>query len=112
MEINSYIILLSSVVVSSFSQILLKKSTKKEHTSFIREYLNLNVIVGYSMMLISTILTVFAFRKLDYKNGPILESTGYILVMILSYLFLSEKITKRKLLGNLLILVGIFVFYI
>ena len=64
------------------------------------------------MMIISTVLTIFAYKGLEYKNGPIIESLGYILVMVLSYYFFKEKITKRKLLGNLLILLGIVVFYI
>ena len=33
------------------------------------------------------------------------------LVMFLSRFFFGEKITKKKLLGNSLILLGIFVFY-
>lgn len=64
------------------------------------------------MMVISTVLTILAFRGLDYKNGPIIESLGYIFVMILSRMFLKEKITKKKILGNALILLGIIVFYI
>lgn len=64
------------------------------------------------MMVISTVLTILAFRGLDYKNGPIIESLGYIFVMILSRMFLKEKITKKKILGNALILLGIVVFYI
>ena len=30
------------------------------------------------------ILTILAFKGLDYKNGPIIESVGYIFIMILS----------------------------
>ena len=37
---------------------------------------------------------------------------GYIFVMILSNLFLGEKITKKKIIGNFLILFGIVVYYI
>lgn len=64
------------------------------------------------MMIVSTILTIFAFKSLDYKNGPIIESIGYVFVMILSSIILKEKITKKKLIGNILILLGIMVFYI
>ena len=101
-----------SVLIASFSQILLKKSAMKAYTSHIKEYFNVFVIVGYGMMVVSTILTIFAYSGLDYKNGPIIESLGYILIMFLSYLFFSERITRKKLIGNLLILAGIFVFYL
>lgn len=101
-----------SVFVASASQILLKKSANKKYDSIIKEYLNFNVVVGYGMMVASTILTIIAFKGIDYKNGPVIESLGYILVMILSFIFFSEKITSKKVIGNLLILLGIFIFYL
>lgn len=113
MIINKYIfILLLSVLIASSSQILLKKSSLKSYDSLLKEYLNKEVIIGYVMMVLSTLLTILAFSGLDYKNGPIIESLGYVFVMILSSLFLSERITLKKLLGNLIILIGIAIFYI
>lgn len=113
MEMNKYVfLLLMSVVISSCSQILLKKSAMKKYDSIILEYLNPFVIIGYGMMVVSTITTILAYRGLEYKNGPVIESSGYILVMILSCLFFNEKITRKKILGNALILFGIFVFYL
>ena len=108
----SWLLLFASVTVASFSQILLKKSAQKKHGSFLKEYLNVHVIAGYSMMVVSTLLTVFAFSGMDYKNGPIIESLGYILVMLLSWWLLKEKLTVRKVVGNCLILVGILIFYL
>lgn len=113
MEMNKYIcLLLLSVIISSCSQILLKKSAMKKYKSIIYEYLNPLVIMGYSMMVFSTITTILAYRGVEYKNGPVIESLGYLLVMILSYFFFKEKITKKKLVGNIIILLGIFVFYV
>lgn len=111
--INGYwLLLLSSVIIASFSQVLLKKSAKKQHDSVLKEYLNPYVIIGYMMMVVSTILTILAYKGIAYKNGPVIESLGYILIMFLSLFFFNEKITKRKLLGNILILIGVFVFYL
>lgn len=102
-----------SVVVAAFSQVLLKKSTKKTYSSIIKEYLNPYVIIGYGMMVTATVLTVLAYKfGLDYKSGPVLESLGFVLVMFLSLGFFREKITPRKLIGNLLIVIGIIVFYL
>ncbi len=112
MVIQSSLILIASVFVATCSQILLKKSSDIKYESIIREYLNWRVIVGYGMMFVSTILTIIAFRNLDYKNGPILESIGYIFMMILSRVFIKEPITKNKIVGNILILAGIIVFYV
>lgn len=101
-----------SVVVASFSQILLKKSAQKTYDNILKEYLNPYVIIGYGMMVGSTILTILAYRGIAYKNGPVIESLGYILIMFLSFIFFKEPITKRKVVGNVLILVGIFIFYL
>ena len=55
--VNKYMLLLvASVIVASLSQILLKKSASKTYTSVIREYLNAYVIIGYGMMVLSTLL--------------------------------------------------------
>ena len=106
-----YLLLLGSVIVASFSQILLKKSALKEYSSVWREYLNPWVISGYGLMVVSTLLTVGGYAGLEYKNGAVIESLGFVLVMLLSRLFFREKITKKKLIGNALILLGIVVFY-
>lgn len=108
-----WILMLSAVIVSAFSQVLLKMSAQKKYSSVLREYLNLYVIVGYGMMVLTTVLTVLAYGTgLDYKNGPVIESLGYVLIMFLSLVFFSEKITRRKLLGNILVIIGIIIFYI
>ena len=110
---NKYVLLLIlAVLVSSISQIILKKSASKTYDSVLKEYLNVYVITGYVLMVISTVLVVLGLKGVPYKNEPIIESLGYLFVMILSNRLLGEKITKKKVLGNVLILVGIAVYYI
>ena len=110
---NKYVFLLIlAVLVSSISQIILKKSSSKIYKSIIKEYLNVYVITGYGLMVLSTVLVVLGLKGVPYKNEPIIESLGYLFVMILSNRILGEKITKKKVLGNVLILVGIAVYYI
>lgn len=104
--------MMCSVAIASLSQITLKMGAGRNYASVIREYFNPCVVIGYGMMVLTTALTVLAYMELDYKNGPVIESVGYILVMVLSCLFFREKITLRKLLGNLMILAGVFVFYL
>ena len=83
-----WLFLVASVIVASFSQVLLKKSAAKKYDNVIKEYLNPYVIIGYMMMVGTTVLT------------------------ILSFFFFKEPITKRKVFGNALILLGIIVFYL
>ena len=113
MSLNLYIaVFLFGVCISSFSQILLKKSASDEKDSFIKEYLNVRVIVAYVIFIAATLCSIFAYKSIPLSMGPILESTQYIFVAILSYIFLKEHISKRKILGLITIVVGVIVFSI
>ena len=104
-------ILILSVVVASAAQILLKKSARLAYGSLWREYINKKVIGAYLLLFLSTILTILAFRGLSYKNGIMIESTEYLFILIFSSVFLKEKISRRKVIGNLLIVAGLIVYY-
>lgn len=107
-----WIALVGAVVISSCSQVLLKKGAASNHGSFLREYLNFYVIAGYGLMVLSTLCTIFAYRGVAYKNGAVIESLGYLLIMFLGRIVFGEKITLRKVIGNLIILAGVVVFYL
>lgn len=110
MNYNYVILFLFSVLVSSVSQILLKKSTKKEYDSFLAQYLNFPTMFAYFLFFLSSLMTVFAYKGVPLSLGPVLEATGYIYVSVLGYIFLKEKISKKKALGLGLIIAGIVVF--
>lgn len=101
-----------SVALASASQVLLKKSSMNSYSSVIREYLNLYVISGYGLLFCSMLLTIYAYSGMDYKNGPVIESLGNVIVLVLSYFFFQEKISARKLAGIACIMAGIVVFNI
>lgn len=105
-------IFLLSVFISSVSQIILKTSANRKHEGIIREYLNSRVILAYTLFLISSFVTVIAYKYIPLSMGAILESSGYIFVTVLGVVFLQEKVGKRRLLGLFIIMVGIFVFYL
>lgn len=101
---------LFSGVLSAVSQVLLKKSSNTEHKTGLGEYLNLYVISGYVLVAACMVLMIFAYRGIPFKYGVILESLVYFYVMILSKIYFNEKITRRKVIGNLLIVCGVIVF--
>lgn len=103
---------MGALFVSSISQILLKRSADVKYENRIREYLNPRVIVAYGLFFSASLITVIAYRGIPLSMGPVLESAGYVFVAILGRIFLHEKISRRKLLGLALILVGIMVFNI
>ncbi len=105
---NKYIMLfLFSVLVSSVSQVILKKSTEKQYKNQIKEYFNMQVILAYGLFFLSSLLTIIAFREVPLSVGPILEASGYIYIAVLGKVFLHESLTRKKLAGIMCILMGI-----
>lgn len=103
-------IMVGSVLLSSFSQILLKKSAQKQYPSKLKEYLNPLVVFSYGLFFLCTLITMYALKVVPLSMSPILEATGYIFVAILSYIFFKEKLTKKQLLGMILIISGIVIY--
>ncbi len=95
------------MLISSVSQVILKTSANKEHTSIVKEYLNLRVITAYGMFFASTVITVIAYKYVPLSLGPVLESSGYVFVAILSYFVLKERLSKKQIIGMALIVAGV-----
>lgn len=106
----SVILLLVSVLISSVSQIILKKSALKKYPTRFAEYLNVSVISAYALFFLSTILTMLSLRHVPLSMQPILESVSYIYISVMGYFFLKERFSRRKILGIILIILGIFVY--
>ena len=105
-----FLIALSSVFIADISQIILKKSATKQYDVWYKAYLNFPVIFAYSLFVLSTVCSGIALTKLPLSLSPMWQSMGQIFVVVLSYFFLHEKITKEKLKGIAIIIFG-FVFF-
>ena len=103
-------ILILSVFISSCSQIMLKRSAAKQYASRVQEYLNPLVITAYILFFGCTFITLYALKVVPLSMSPILEASGYVFITFLSRLFLGEHPSKKKLLGLLIIVVGIMVY--
>lgn len=99
-----------AVFISSVSQILLKKSTNKKQTSLLKEYLNPIVLIAYAIFSLSILITIVSYKIIPLSLGPVLESCGYIFIIILSRFILKEKLTKKKVIGTILIIIGMICF--
>lgn len=109
-----YIILaIFSVLMASTAQMLLKKSASQNHQSFMREYLNGWVIGGYSIMGLSLLMNIFAMsRGVDLKEMSVIESLSYLFVPLLSAWLFREVISTRKVMAIMIIMIGIFLFFL
>lgn len=103
-------ILIFSVFISAFSQVLLKKSALKEYDSFIKEYLNSLVVPAYAIYFLAVFLDLLALRKVPVSFVPVAEASSYIFVLMFGKLFFKENFSIRKIFAMILILSGIIVF--
>lgn len=95
---------------AAVSQILLKQSADRTYERPLGDYLNWRVITSYGMYFGILFLNTWCYTKIDMKYGSIVDTCCYVFVMLLSCLILKEKITRRKLAGNLLIICGVIIY--
>ena len=104
---SGVLIYLVTPLIAAFSQLLLKRAADDPRFTGLRAYLNGRVIVAYALFFGSMLLSIVALRTLDLSVAGVLEASGYLYVMLLSWLVLKEKLTPRKLIGNAVIVLGI-----
>ena len=103
-------ILLLGVFISSVSQVMLKKSAMRKYNSAIEEYLNPLVIFSYVLFVGTTLLSILAYRRIPLSMGGILEATSYIYITFFGVTIFKEKLSLRKIIALLFILIGIVVY--
>ena len=107
------LLVIVSVLAAAGAQMLLKQGTKKEHASFVRQYLNPWVISGYGIMGASLLLNIFCLSHgVQVKEVSIIESLSYLFVPVLSWVFFKESITWRKAGAIAVIMAGVLVFFL
>ncbi|MEG2481079.1 MAG: EamA family transporter [Clostridia bacterium] len=104
---DGVIIYLLTPLVAAVSQLILKKAADNPKYTGLRFYLNPPVILAYALFFGCMLLNVVALQTLDLTTAGVLEASGYLYVMVLSRLFLKERITRRALMGNAVIVLGI-----
>ena len=98
------------VFLASVSQVMLKKEATKPHDSLIKEYLNPLVVFAYAILVLTTLMTIFAYTVIPVSLGSVLEATSYLYVTAFGAIIFKERITLKKLLAIGLIVGGIVVF--
>ena len=104
------LIMMFGTFISAISQVILKKAAGKIYENKIREYVNLPVISAYTIFVLATFLSVFAYKVVPLSMGPILEATSYIYITLFGVMIFKERLTKRKLIALITIIVGIVVY--
>ena len=99
-----------TIVASAALQIPLKKSAQNTKHRGLRTYLNPVVISVYSAFLLITVLTTLLYQYVDLTLSTLLYKTEYIFITLFSVFFLKERVTKRKLIGFIIIVSGVLIY--
>lgn len=97
-------VLLVMTAMGAIASLFLKKASGS--SNLLQMIGNVNLYVGGGLYLGSAILNIWILRYLDYSVVLPLTSLTYVWTMVLSYTILREKITKKKILGVGVILIG------
>lgn len=96
--------LLFMTFIGSVASLFLKKASG---TNGILELIkNMNLYIGGLLYLVSAILNIWLLKHVDYSIVLPLTALTYIWTMVLAMIFLKEKLTKGKLMGAALIIMG------
>ena len=88
----------------SLASIFLKKASSSDCIACILK--NISLYIGILLYGISAIVNIFVLKKLDYSVVLPLTSITYIWTMFLSCIILKESISRKKIIGVILIIVG------
>ena len=100
-----YLMILPMTIISSFGAFLLKKATIGNKSLF-DLLLNKFFYIGGFLYFFAMVLNIIVFTKVPYSVVTPLGTITYAWTLIISYKFLNEKITAKKLLGVIFIISG------
>ena len=100
-----YILLVVMTLLGAVASLFLKKaSSSKSIFDLIK---NKNIYIGGFLYLSSAILNIYLLKFLNYSVVLPMTSITYIWTMILSYYILKEKISRKKIIGVISIILGV-----
>ena len=116
---HNLLLILSSVSLNAFAQLFIRKGMLKiGEISFDFEqivkmvlavFTNVYLLSGMFSYGISIILWMMVLSKVNVSLAYPFSSIGYIITTVLAYLFFNEPITFQKVLGIIIICIGVFV---
>ncbi|NTU75687.1 MAG: EamA family transporter [Anaerolineaceae bacterium] len=115
------IYILISVVGSIVGQLLLKVgmsslgpitlSWDKILITLWRMATNLNVFIGLVIYLAGTVFWLAALSRVDLSYAYPFASLSYVVMLVASWMLFDEKITLSRIIGSLVIGVGVYLIY-
>ena len=114
-----YLVIILSVILNVMGQITIKKEISKTAglpDTFIEKLMFLLcllvkpwIIFGFCMTFIAAMLWMAALTKTELSQAYPFMGLSFVMILLFSWLFLNEQITMAKVLGTMLIVIGVIV---
>ncbi|MCF8295988.1 MAG: EamA family transporter [Saprospiraceae bacterium] len=106
-----YIAFLLGVILTAIAQVCLKLGANRSRRKInMKLFFNRWTLSGYLLFFSVMLFNTYGFTKLPITTIIIFNPIVYILVAILSFAILKEKLTRSQLSGSIIIIVGIVIF--
>ncbi len=102
----SFLLVFLASILGAFGALYLKKASSKFRIS-LSQIKNINLIIGLFFYGFSTLIFLFALKFGELSIIYPLVSLTYVWVVLLSYFKLHESLNKFKIIGILLIVLGV-----
>jgi hypothetical protein len=99
-----YFLIFAMTFAGSLASVFLKKASSSD--SIVAILKNIYLYIGVLLYGISALVNIVVLKKLDYSVVLPLTSITYIWTMFLSCIILKEIISRRKIMGVILVIVG------
>jgi len=115
MTLNSFLLVITSVSLSAVAQMSFKHGMNQlqldQSTNFFIKVFSIVfspfVFSGLALYGVGTVLWLFALKQLDLSLAYPFVGLSFVMVFALSVLFLGEPLHVNRLIGSLIIIVGI-----
>jgi len=105
-----YLLTLIVVFFTSVGHLLLKIASSRVTGTGERLYTNPISVVAYIIFAVVAFLSIYAMKGLDLKVFFALNSLTYICIPLLAYVILRESFTRNKIIGVIIISLGVILF--
>ena len=108
------LIIISSIACSALAQIMLKLGMGKvviesiTLESLLHLFFNPFILAGMTLYVTAMLIWLYVLKNVEVSYAYPFTALGFIMVMFISYFFLSEQVTLMRLAGIGLIVAGIF----
>ena len=113
---HPYILIFISIVLGAGAQIAMKMGSSQVVTAglnlltqLLKYFTNIPILFGLLLYALSAVVWIFAISRVQLSIAYPMVASGYVLVVLLSYLIFHEPVSTLRVLGLAIVVVGVII---